>query len=73
MRALFAASLVALLAGCAHKPELAGTPMPQVNRAAKADKFAAPKKAAPVEAATPNEQVKKRWYDRFKTHPRWFN
>ena len=68
LRALFAASLVALLAGCAHKPELAGTPMPQVNRAAKADKFAAPKKPVVVEATTPNEVVKKRWFDRFMKH-----
>jgi hypothetical protein len=70
LRALFAASLVALLAGCAHKPELAGTPMPQVNRAVKADKYAAPKKAAPVEAATPNGVVKKRWS---WPHPSWLS
>lgn len=33
----------------------------------KADKYAAPKKPI-VEAVTPNEVVKKRWYDRFLKH-----
>jgi hypothetical protein len=65
LRALFAASLVALLAGCASIPEPA---KPQVNRTMRADKYAAPKKAPPVEAVTPNEIVKKRWYDRFLKH-----
>jgi hypothetical protein len=65
MKKLAIAAAVALLVGgCAHKPELAGTP--QVNRAAKADK--APKKPVVVEATTPNEVVKKRWYDRFMRH-----
>jgi hypothetical protein len=68
MKKIAVISLALLLGACAHKPELAGTPMPQVNRAVKADKYAAPKKAAPVEAATPNEVVKKRWYDRFMRH-----
>jgi PBP1b-binding outer membrane lipoprotein LpoB len=71
MKKLAIAAAIALLAaGCAHKPEPA---KPQVNRAMKADKYAAPKKAAPVEAATPTEQIKKRWYHRFKTHPKWFS
>ena len=65
LRALFAASLAISLAGCASIPE---PKQPQVNRVAKADKYAAPKKAAPVEAATPNEQVQKLWYDRFLKH-----
>jgi uncharacterized lipoprotein len=72
LRVFFAASLAALLAGCASIPQPKQPPS-QVNRAMKADKYAAPKKAAPVEAVTPNEQVKKRWYDRFKVHPKWFN
>ena len=63
-----AAAVALLVGGCAHKPELAGTPMPQVKRAMKADKYAAPKKPVVVEATTPNEVVKKRWYDRFMKH-----
>jgi len=49
-------------------------PHPQVNRAAKADKYAAPKQSVKSpEATTPNQIVKKRWYDRFKVHPKWFH
>jgi hypothetical protein len=67
MKKLAMASAVALLvAGCAHKPS--ETPKQQVNRVMKADKRAPPKVAVPVEASTPNEVVKKRWYDRFMKH-----
>lgn len=61
LRALFAASLVALLAGCAHAPV-----KQQVNRGTKADKL-----VQKVEQPTPNQIVKKRWYDGFRV--RWFN
>lgn len=71
MRKIAIAAAVALLvSGCAHQPQPA---QPQVNRGMKADKFAAPKKAAAVEATTPNQIVAKRWYDRFKMHPKWFD
>jgi PBP1b-binding outer membrane lipoprotein LpoB len=53
-----AAAVALLVAGCAHAP--------QVNRAAKADKYAAPKQAAKVEQPTPNQVVKKRWFPRYK-------
>lgn len=66
-----AAAVAMLVGGCAHKP--ADPPKQQVNRAMKADKRAAPKTPAPIEAPTPNETVKKRWYDRFKVHPKWFD
>jgi hypothetical protein len=59
MKKLAIAATVALLVGgCAH--------VPQVNRAAKADKYAAPKKAAPVAMPTPNQIVRKRWMPKFK-------
>jgi putative hemolysin len=62
-----AAAIALLVAGCAHKT---GEMMyPQVNRAAKADKYAAPKKAAPVEKPTPNSVVKSRFCDGFMA--RW--
>jgi starvation-inducible outer membrane lipoprotein len=64
LRVFFAASLAALLAGCASIPQPKQSP-PQVNRAVKADKKAAPKPPVNVEKPTPNETVKKRWYDRF--------
>jgi len=50
-----------LASGCAHKLPS----QPQVNRAAKADKYAAPK-AAKVEQPTPNQIVKKRWFPKYK-------
>jgi hypothetical protein len=54
MRKSAIAAAVALMAGgCAHAP--------QVNRAAKADKYAAPK-----QAETPNQVVKKRWFPKYK-------
>lgn len=68
LRALSVVSLLALLAGCSHRTgELVH---PQINRAAKADKYVAPKtvKIAPAEPTTPNQIVKKRWYDRFLKH-----
>lgn len=71
LRVFCAASLAALLVGCASQPKQVS--QPQVNRMMKADKHAAPKMAAPAEAATPNQIVKKRWYDRFRVHPKWFH
>jgi len=59
MKKLAIAAAVALLVGgCAHAP--------QVNRTAKADKYAAPKQVAKVEMPTPNQQVKKRWFPKYK-------
>lgn len=59
LRALLSGSVVLLLlAGCAH--------VPQVNRAAKADKHAAPKTTAPAPMPTPNQIVKKNWFPKFK-------
>jgi hypothetical protein len=59
MRKVAIAAAVALLvSGCAHAP--------QVNRAAKSDKYAAPVKAAPAPMPTPNQVVKKRWMPKFK-------
>jgi uncharacterized protein YceK len=52
-----AAAVVLVVGGCAH--------VPQVNRAAKADKYAAPK-AAKAEMPTPNQVVKKRWFPKYK-------
>lgn len=75
MKILAAAAVVLLLAGCAT---------PQVNQEAKTDKYTQPAKRVqtPVKsvkevksikvidqiATTPNEVVKKRWYDRFLRH-----
>jgi starvation-inducible outer membrane lipoprotein len=66
MKKLAIAAAALMLAGCAHQPNNT-----QVNRTAKSDKYLV-KKASPVEQPTPNQQVKKRWYDRFKIHPKWF-
>jgi uncharacterized lipoprotein YajG len=57
MKKLAIAAAALILAGCAH--------VPQVNRAAKADKYAAPK-AAKIEQPTPNQVVKKRWFPKFR-------
>jgi hypothetical protein len=58
MRTIAIAAAVALMVGgCAHAP--------QVNRAAKGDKYAAPK-AAKIEQPTPNHVVKKRWFPKYK-------
>lgn len=68
-KAAMAAAVALLVSGCAHN-------VPQVNRTAKADKQSYTKSAKtvqPVEAVTPNQIVKKRWYDRFKVHPKWFH
>jgi hypothetical protein len=63
MRKIAIAAAVALMAaGCAHKIQS----QPQVNRAAKADKYAAPKQTAKAEMPTPNQVVKKRWFPKFK-------
>jgi hypothetical protein len=63
MRTIAIAAAVALLVGgCAHKPSA----QPQVNRAVKSDKYAAPKKAVPAPMPTPNQIVPKRWMPKFK-------
>lgn len=61
MKKLAIAAAVALTAaGCAHNiPQ-------QVNRTAKASKYSAPVKSAPVEMPTPNQAVKKRWFGGYK-------
>jgi hypothetical protein len=66
LRVFCAASLAALLVGCASIPQPKQAP-PQVNRAVKADKKPKPQ-IKPIEQPAPNETVKKRWYDRFLTH-----
>jgi hypothetical protein len=59
MKKLAIAAAVALMVGgCAHAP--------QVNRTAKADKYAPPKQAAKAEMPTPNQVVKKRWFPKYK-------
>lgn len=57
MKTLTAAAVALLLAGCASapKPSIAPKKAPVV-------------KVAPVEHPTPNQTVKKRWYDRFMRH-----
>jgi PBP1b-binding outer membrane lipoprotein LpoB len=57
-----AAAVALMVGGCAHAP--------QVNRTAKADKYAAPK-TAKVEQPTPNQIVKKRWFPKYKI--RWLH
>lgn len=65
MRTIAIAAAVALLVGgCAHKT---GEMMhPQPNRTAKANKYAAPVKAAPAPMPTPNQIVPKRWFPKYK-------
>lgn len=55
-----AAAVAMLVSGCAHVAQ------PQVNRAAKADKYTAPKKVAPAPMPTPNQTVQKRWFPKFR-------
>jgi hypothetical protein len=66
MKKLAIAAAALMLAGCSHVGGIAHAP--QVNRTAKADKYAAPK-AAPM--PTPNQVVKKRWMPKFKI--RWLH
>ena len=70
MKKLAIAAAALMLTGCASIPQPKQAPQ-QVNRAVKADKKAPAKPqiiVAPVEHPTPNETVKKRWYDRFMKH-----
>jgi hypothetical protein len=63
MRTIAIAAAVALLVGgCAHKL----SSQPQVNRPAKADKYAAPKAAVKAPMPTPNQVVSKRWFPKYK-------
>ena len=67
LRALFAASLVALLAGCASIPE-AKQPPAHKSQSAKARPAAV--KAAPAQPAPEAKPptFKERWFDRFMKH-----
>lgn len=65
MKKLAIAAAALLLAGCAAVPK--DQPKHNYTKPAKVVQ------AAPVEAITPNQVVKKRWYDRFKVHPKWFH
>lgn len=67
MRKLTILVAALMLAGCAHAP--------QVNRTVKSDKLnvsaKSDKKASPVEMPTPNQQIKRRWFPKFKV--RWLH
>jgi starvation-inducible outer membrane lipoprotein len=63
MNKLALAAAALMLSGCATFPM---KQQPQVNRAAKADKYAAPKVAKPTEMPTPSQAVKKRWFSGYK-------
>jgi uncharacterized lipoprotein YajG len=63
MKKLAAAAAVLLLTGCATVPMKA----PQVNRAAKADKYTKSAKIVqPAPMPTPNQVVPKRWFPKYK-------
>ena len=69
MKKLAAAAAIMLLTGCATVPVEQAH---QVNRAAKADKYTRPAKIVqPAPMPTPNQVVKKRWYDGYRV--RWFH
>jgi PBP1b-binding outer membrane lipoprotein LpoB len=54
-------AIMVLVGGCAHvAPQHLVAPKPHVV-------------AKPVPATTPNAIVKKRWYDKFKHHPKMFH
>lgn len=59
MKRIAIAAAALMLAGCAHN-------FPQVNRAAKADKYVMPKKVVQAPMPTPNQVVKKRWFSGYK-------
>lgn len=63
MKVLAAAAVALMVAGCAHAPVM----KQEVNRAAKADKLVVKK----AEQPTPNQTIKKRWYDGFRV--RWLH
>ena len=64
LRAFLSVSVVLFLTGCVHAP------LPKLQPHV-AHKVIVAKPKAP--AVTPNQIVKKRWYDRFKVHPKWFH
>ena len=67
MKTIAIAAAALMLAGCAHqKPVMQKPEQPQVNRAKKADKHVMPKKAVEQPMPTPNQTVKKRWFNGFK-------
>lgn len=57
-----AAAVALMVGGCASAPKQHPAPKKKLSIA----------KAAPVEQPTPNQEVQRRWYDRFKSHPKWF-
>lgn len=70
MKRLVAAAAVLLLAGCASMPVKQTN---QINRTAKANKYAAPKAKQPAPMPTPNQVVTKRWFPKFRVqwlHPK---
>lgn len=72
MKPIFVALLGASLAGCAHAPmPMVSQPLPHHKLVAKP--VVVPPVAAPVVPATPNQAVKKRWYDHFPKHPKFFH
>jgi hypothetical protein len=66
MKTICMTAVVLILGGCAHAP----LPRLQPHVAHKQTAIAHP---APSIAQTPNQTVAKRWYDRFKVHPKWFH
>lgn len=67
MKKLSAAAVALLLAGCASIPTPKAPEPQKINRAVKANRVAPVVQPDPV-ATTPNQVVKKRWYDRFLRH-----
>lgn len=63
MKKLALAAAALMLSGCATFPMKR---QPQVNRAAKADKYVAPKVVKAEPMPTPNQTVKKRWFSGYK-------
>lgn len=68
LRGFYVASVVLLLAGCAHAPppQMMVTP----HKAPIIKQAPAPVAVAPV---TPNQVVKKRFWDKFPKHPKFFH
>lgn len=68
LRVFLSGSVALLLAGCATAPQTFHMTM---HRAPVVK--SAPVLVAPIAPATPNQTVKKRWYDHFPKHPKWFH
>jgi len=69
MKKMIAAAIALSLAGCA------GMPRPQVNVAPHKAQFQQKSAPTPKTVETPAAPAtfKKRWYSRFKVHPKWFH